>query len=131
MSSYTQRINWLKVAGQGVLERTYEVPENHRVVIKCIAMAIGGVADSGMAVVVHGYSLVIFQPPAGNSTRFDNLTLVVYERETVKLVGWGSDATCMVSGYIFEDRDGPIGAPGEITPALERPAPLPADELAA
>jgi hypothetical protein len=131
VSSYTQRINWLRAAKQGTLKRSYEVPENHRVVIKCIAMAIGGVADSGCAVVVHGYSLIIFQPPAANSTRFDNLTLVVYERETVQIVAWGSDASCMISGYIFKDDTGPIGAPGPIEPALAKPSPLDVEDLAA
>jgi hypothetical protein len=102
------------------------VPENYRLVIKTVTAVNNTGAAAQFLMRVHGYYVMSDLLPAASSKVYTGLQIVCYERETIQLYFYATSGGMSVHGYLFKDDQPRI----EFPPALvERPAPMPVDEL--
>ena len=106
-SVYTQRFAHLEGDGD---TSTFEVPENHRVVIKSVVASAGKPGEHVLLVFAHGVLVYQWRTPGTEFIgTFQELNVVLYERETLTCTTYGAEMTCSVTGYIFPDAQGPLG----------------------
>lgn len=85
------------------------MPEGYRIVLRHAMCSTGGQGEHLFAIVAHGIQVYQWRAPAAYASLSLAMNVVLYERETVTCVVYGPDVGFMLSGYIFEDRTGPIG----------------------
>jgi len=101
------------------------VPENHRFVIKTIAVVNNTAAAGAVIVNVHGVLVINDLVPAASSLVRTSLHVVAYEREGISTFFYFSGGAVQVNGFLFKD-DGPRIEFPPIALLEHQPAPLPA-----
>jgi hypothetical protein len=105
--------------------KTVSVPENHRLVIKCVTV-VNNTTTQALAIVnVHGQLVINDQVPAASSLIRTSLHIVAYERETISVFMYIQNGAVTVHGFLFKDDNPRVVFPppsAGTLPALPVPA---------
>lgn len=94
------------VAGLGKAT-VYNVPAGKRAVVRCVTWANQSGTNARVWVAIAGFYVFVRTIPGAMEGGAQDLRLVAYAGETVVLATTGTDIGAHLSGYLFEDPEGP------------------------
>ena len=100
MSVYSE--SFIRTEAEGV-NVVYTVPEQIRVVVRCVTICNAGAAGAPVYISVHGLLIVAAVIPASVLSVYGDLRVVAYERETIRVFSGGPGVAVTVSGYAFNE----------------------------
>jgi hypothetical protein len=103
----------------------WTVPEGQRAVVRGVSYYVPGQTGAKIFLQAHGIYCWMALAPVTEGSKYEELRLVLYERETLRVDAYGTGWGIHVSGFIFSDEEGRPDDPVRTLELPRRPAALP------